>query len=91
MAKKQAPKFDFSKLQGDLQRQFQNLDPKDPSLWPALPRTLLCLLIAGGVATFLWFFKLSEFEDELTAERSTEQSCAPTIKRSWSRPSAWTP
>ena len=45
MAKKKAPKYDFAKLQGDLQRQFQNLDPKDPSLWPALPRTLLCLLI----------------------------------------------
>lgn len=74
MAKKKAPKFDFAKLQGDLQRQFQNLDPKDPSLWPVLPRTLLCLLIAAGVATFLWFFKLSEFQDELTAERSTEQT-----------------
>ena len=32
MAKKKAPKYDFAKLQGDLQRQFQNLDPKDPSL-----------------------------------------------------------
>ncbi|HQQ68888.1 MAG TPA: type 4a pilus biogenesis protein PilO [Alicycliphilus sp.] len=74
MAKKQAPKFDFSKLQGDLQRQFQNLDPKDPSLWPVLPRTLLCLLIAVGVAAGLWFAKLSEFEDELTTERNTEQS-----------------
>ena len=74
MAKKKAPKYDFAKLQGDLQRQFQNLDPKDPSLWPALPRTLLCLLIAGGVATFLWFFKLSEYEAELTTERVTEQT-----------------
>lgn len=74
MAKKKAPKFDFAKLQGDLQRQFQNLDPKDPSLWPVLPRTLLCLLIVAGMATFLWFFKLSEFQDELTAERSTEQT-----------------
>lgn len=74
MAKKKAPKFDFAKLQDDLQRQFQNLDPKDPSLWPVLPRTLLCVLIAVGVATFLWFFKLSEFEEELTAERNTEQT-----------------
>ncbi len=74
MAKKKAPKIDFARLQGDLQRQFQNLDPKDPSLWPVLPRTLLCALIAVGVATFLWFFKLSEFEEELTAERNTEQT-----------------
>ena len=74
MAKKKAPKFDFARLLGDLQRQFQNLDPKDPSLWPALPRTALCLLIAVGVATVLWFVKLSEFQDELTAERGTEQT-----------------
>ena len=42
MAKKTAPKYDFEAATGDLQRQFQNLDPKDPSLWPALPRTLCC-------------------------------------------------
>lgn len=55
MAKKNKPKFDFAKLLEDLQRQFQNLDPKDPSLWPVLPRALLCVLIVAGVATFLWF------------------------------------
>ncbi|WP_312843325.1 type 4a pilus biogenesis protein PilO [Diaphorobacter nitroreducens] len=74
MAKKNKPKFDFAKLQEDLQRQFQNLDPKDPSLWPVLPRALLCVLIAAGVATFLWFFKLTDYEQELTAERNTEQT-----------------
>lgn len=74
MAKKQAPKIDFAKLQEDLQRQFQNLDPKDPSLWPVLPRTLLCVFIAAGVATLLWFVKLAEFEEELTAERATEET-----------------
>lgn len=61
-------------MQEQLQRQFQNLDPKDPSLWPILPRVLLCLFIAAAVATFLWFFKLSEYEDELTTERTTEQT-----------------
>lgn len=74
MAKKQAPKIDFAKLQENLQRQFQNLDPKDPSLWPVLPRTLLCVFIAAGVATLLWFVKLAEFEEELTAERATEET-----------------
>ena len=61
-------------MQDQLQRQFQNLDPKDPSLWPILPRVLLCLFIAAAVAVFLWFFKLSEYEEELTAERTTEQT-----------------
>ena len=74
MAKKKAPKFDFAKLQTVLQRQFQNLDPKDPSLWPALPRTLLCLFITAGVAIFLWFFMLKDYEQELETERNTEQT-----------------
>lgn len=74
MAKKNEPKFDFAQIQANLQRQFQNLDPKDPSLWPVLPRTLLCVFIAIGVATFLWFFKLTDYEQELASERSTEQT-----------------
>ncbi len=74
MAKKRASKIDFAKLQGDLQRQFQNLDPKDPSRWPAAPRTLLCVAIAVGIATFLWFFKLTDYEAELETERATEQT-----------------
>lgn len=74
MAKKKQPKFDFAKLQEDLQLQFKNLDPKDPSLWPVLPRTLLCIMIAAGVAAFMWFFLLTDYEDQLTAERTTEQT-----------------
>jgi len=65
--------LDFAEVQERLQRQFQNLDPKDPSLWPVLPRILLCLFIAAGVAALLWYGKLTEYEEELIAERSTEQ------------------
>jgi len=74
MAKKKASKIDFVRMQGDLQRQFQNLDPKDPSRWPVVPRTLLCIAIALGIATFLWFFKLTDYEAELETERATEQT-----------------
>ncbi|GAA6120310.1 type 4a pilus biogenesis protein PilO [Acidovorax sp. FG27] len=74
MAKKKASQIDFARLQGDLQRQFQNLDPKDPSRWPVIPRALLCIAIAVGIATFLWFFKLTDYEAELEAERATEQT-----------------
>ncbi len=73
MATRKSPKLDFSAVQEQLQRQFQNLDPKDPSLWPVLPRILLCLFIAVGVAAGLWYFKLTEYEDALAAERATEQ------------------
>lgn len=64
--------IDFSNFQRNLVRQFKNLDAKDPSLWPALPRALLCAFIAIGVAGFLWFFKIVESQDELEAERAKE-------------------
>ncbi|SDM70609.1 type IV pilus assembly protein PilO [Oryzisolibacter propanilivorax] len=73
MATRKLPMLDFAEVQERLQRQFQNLDPKDPSLWPVLPRILLCLFIAAGVAALLWYGKLTEYEEELIAERSTEQ------------------
>ena len=55
-----------------LKAQFQNLDTKDPSLWPALPRALLCLLIAIFTVFATWYLYLSSFEEELEQERSTE-------------------
>ncbi|CAM3410193.1 type 4a pilus biogenesis protein PilO [Paracidovorax anthurii] len=74
MATKKKISVDFAALQGDLQRQFRNLDPKDPSLWPPVPKVLLCIAIAAGIAVFLWFFKISEYQDELEAERAKEVS-----------------
>ncbi|MDA8454386.1 type 4a pilus biogenesis protein PilO [Acidovorax sp. GBBC 3334] len=72
MASRKKTSVDFAALQGNLQRQFQNLDAKDPSLWPPVPKLLLCVVIAAGVAAFLWFFKISEYQDELESERSKE-------------------
>jgi type IV pilus assembly protein PilO len=74
MAKTKSSKIDFAKLQSDLQRQFQNLDTRDPSLWPVVPRTLLCICIVAAVAVFLWFFKLVDYRDELNTEVATEQT-----------------
>lgn len=73
MAKKiKSPSIDMAALQQQLQRQFSNLDPKDPSLWPVVPRVLLCALIAVGVAAALWFAKLTDYEAELESERAKE-------------------
>ncbi len=72
MAKKQVPKIDMAELQQNLQRQFSNLDPKDPSLWPVVPRYLLCVFITVGVVIGLWFAKLSEYEEEWEAEKAKE-------------------
>ena len=72
MAKKQVPKIDMAELQQKLQRQFSNLDPKGPSLWPAVPRYLLGAFITVGVVIGLWFAKLSEYEEEWEAEKAKE-------------------
>lgn len=58
----------------EVQGQFQNLDPKDPSLWPLLPRTLLCIALALITAGAAWYFYLSSFEEDLERERATEVS-----------------
>lgn len=80
MAKKQKKSIDMAALQSQLQRQFRNLDTRDPSLWPPLPRYLLCLLIALAVAVALWFVKLTEYRDALEGERATEQTLRQDYK-----------
>ncbi|MFD1837850.1 type 4a pilus biogenesis protein PilO [Paracidovorax cattleyae] len=81
MATRKKASVDFGALQDNLQRQFRNLDPKDPSLWPALPRLLLCVFIAVAVAALLWFFKINEYQDELEAERAKEVSLREDYQR----------
>ncbi len=56
----------------NFQRQFQNLDPKDLSLWPAAPRWMLLLFIAAVVVGLGWYAFLSSYEDELTASQAKE-------------------
>lgn len=72
MASKRSPKLDFSQLQTTLQRQFSNLDPKDPSLWPVLPKLLLCMMIAVVVIGIGWYMWLQDAEDQLKTEQATE-------------------
>lgn len=57
-----------------IKSQFENLDRKDPSLWPLIPRMLLCMAIGVGVALAAWYFYLSSFEEDLLRERETEAS-----------------
>src|SRR5665647_1341798 len=64
--------FDFPALQEKLVRQFRNLDPKDPSNWPALPRYALFAVIAIVVLVLLWFLWLSATADELATEQTKE-------------------
>ena len=65
---------DFALHTDAIKGQFQNLDPKDPSLWPLIPRVLLCAAITLGVTVAAWYFYLSSFEEDLERERATEAS-----------------
>lgn len=65
-------KIDFADLQSRLNRQFQGLDPKDPSLWPTVPRIGLCLLAALMVLGVLWYVWLSDVDTELVTETDRE-------------------
>lgn len=64
-----------------MKAQFQNLDPKDPSLWPLLPRILLCAVIALAIAGVAWYFYLSSFEEDLENERNTEVTLRADYER----------
>lgn len=73
-AKNKKRAVDWAQKSQALKAQFQNLDPKDPSLWPIVPKALLFLGIAGFTVVLAWFLYLSGFEEELETERSTEMS-----------------
>lgn len=72
MASKPALNIDFPALQDRLLGQFQNLDPKDPSNWPALPRYLMFAAVSVLVVVVLWFLWINASEEQLTAEQATE-------------------
>lgn len=55
-----------------LQAQFQNLDRNDPSVWPLVPRSLLCVALALLTTGAAWYFYLSSFEEDLARERAAE-------------------
>lgn len=81
MAKNKVQKIDVAEQFANLQRQFSNLDTKDPSLWPPLPRYILCLFIVVAVAAALWFVKLTDYEVELQAEKTTELTLREDYKK----------
>lgn len=72
MASKTPLAFDFSAMQEKLRGQFHNLDPKDPSKWPAIPRYALFLIVTALVVVVLWFLWLNTSEAELEAEQVKE-------------------
>jgi len=73
-------KFDFAALQEKVAAQFRGLDPRDPSMWPAVPRYCAFVAMAVLVVVGLWFAYLSNSEVELEAEQATEQKLREDYK-----------
>ncbi|MBL7088388.1 type 4a pilus biogenesis protein PilO [Acidovorax sp.] len=72
MAKIKENSINFAERIESVQRQFKNLDTKDPSVWPVLPKVILCIFIAGAVAAISWFAFLQDYEVQLDGERTKE-------------------
>lgn len=72
MAKSPAVHLDFKRLQDQVQRQFSNLDPNDPSQWPTLPRNLLFIAVCVLVVGVLWYTWLSKSAERLESEKTRE-------------------
>lgn len=72
MVDKASHSFDFSAFQAKVLGQFQNLDPKDPSVWPNIPRYALFAVTAIVVVTVLWFVWLTNSLEALQLEQDKE-------------------
>lgn len=72
MAKTKEKKINLAEWTESVQRQFKNLDTRDPSVWPVLPKMILCVFIAGAVAAVSWFAFLQDYEVQLNEERNKE-------------------
>lgn len=69
------PAVDFSTLASD----FRNLDPKDPGLWPFLPRVIILAGVFLVVLALGWWFGWRVQMEELDGKRQQEA----TLKEEW--------
>ncbi|ABM55813.1 type IV pilus inner membrane component PilO [Verminephrobacter eiseniae] len=72
MASKKQNSIDLAERMAVILGQFKNLDNKDPSLWPTVPKIFLYLAVMAAVAVASWFIFLKDYETELEEARSKE-------------------
>ena len=80
MPKNTPSKIDFKELQQKLISQFRELDPKDPSAWPSLPRYSLFAGTVIAVVVALWFLWLGGSQDILVQEQDKEMKLKDDYK-----------
>lgn len=81
MANKSKTNIDFAAMQEKIASQFRGLNPNDPSIWPALPRYGLCVLLAIAVVAALWFLWLQGSDEELKAAQAKEITLREDYKK----------
>jgi type IV pilus assembly protein PilO len=69
------PAVDFGTLVSD----FKNLDPKDPGLWPVLPRLIILLVIFLAVLILGWWLGWRPQLEDLDTKRQEEDK----LKAEW--------
>jgi type IV pilus assembly protein PilO len=72
MATNSLRSIDFAQMQEQFLGQFRDLDPKDPTNWPSLPRYALFVATAIGIVVVLWFAWLSGSQEQLQLEQDKE-------------------
>lgn len=80
MAIKLPSSIDFEVLKTKLVEQFQNLDPKDPSSWPIVPRVGVFVATTVVIVVALWFLWLSGSEEILHQEVEKEAKAREDYK-----------
>jgi type IV pilus assembly protein PilO len=80
MAMKSTFEFNFPAMQENVASQFRGLDPKDPSVWPSVPRYALLVAVAVLVVVAIWFVGLSSSQEVLEAEQTKEISLREEYK-----------
>lgn len=85
MERKPSLNIDLPALQEKLSSQFRNLDPNDPSNWPAFPRYALFMLVTCLLVVALWFVWLNSSQEELEAEQAKEVTLREEYKKKLSK------
>jgi len=65
--------LNFEQLQDQVKSQFAQLDPNDPSIWPALPRYALLFGVMVFVIVVLWFLWLAPNTTALLDAQTKEE------------------
>lgn len=60
--------FDIAKLADD----FRSLDPKDPGMWPLVPKVVVLLVLLASVVAAGWWFDWKDQLQDLTSKQEQE-------------------